>query len=51
MDEFAGTAGGSGSKVASFDQGNRQATAGGVERGTGTGDTAADNDDVEDLLA
>jgi hypothetical protein len=49
VDELAGPAGGARGPVALLEQTDVETPAGGVERGTGAGDPAADDEDVEGL--
>ena len=51
MDQLAGPAGRAGGEVTGLDQGHLQAARGGVERGAGAGDPAADDEHVELLVA
>ena len=50
VDQLAGPAGGAGREVAGLEQRHRQPAAGRVQRGTGAGDPAADDQDVDDLV-
>src|SRR5262249_25549927 len=51
VDELAGPGGRAGGEVARLDQGHGQAPGGGVDGRTGSGDSAADDDDVEAVPA